>query len=214
MPRYFSDLDDGKMVYVDQIGTEIDDEKLVPREAVGFLATYFKDTLPDDGDRFFIVNVRNDAGRIVHRTTLTMQSDWLHAEHGAWTSARKQQVVLVVEDDVLTRMSAVEMVSDAGFDALEAENADEAVAILEARPDVCVVFADIRMPESMDGLKFVRHVKRKWPPLKIIATSAHFNIHQSELPEGGVFLPKPYTVDSVSTALRVMMGGREQTRYG
>jgi hypothetical protein len=52
------------------------------------------------------------------------------------------------------------------------------------------------------------------PPLKIIATSAHFTIHGSELPEGGVFLPKPYTTDSVTTALRVMMGGQEPTGYG
>lgn len=83
----------------------------------------------------------------------------------------KRPVVLVVEDDFLLRMDAVDMVRAAGFEAVEAGNADEAISILEARPNIHVVFTDIQMPGSMDGLKLAKFVRDRWPPIKIVATS-------------------------------------------
>jgi CheY-like chemotaxis protein len=80
-------------------------------------------------------------------------------------------VVLVVEDDFLIRMNAAGMIEDAGFDAVEAANADEAIVILEARLDIRVVFTDIQMPGSMDGLKLAAAIRGRWPPIKIVATS-------------------------------------------
>ena len=62
------------------------------------------------------------------------------------------------------------MIGDAGYDVIEVDNADEAIAILEGRPDIEVVFTDIQMPGSMDGVKLARRVERKWPAIKIIAT--------------------------------------------
>jgi CheY-like chemotaxis protein len=79
-------------------------------------------------------------------------------------------VVLIVEDELLIRMDAIEMIECAGFDTLEAANADEAIAILSARPDIHVVFTDIQMPGSMDGVKLAHFVRDRWPPIKIIAT--------------------------------------------
>ena len=73
-------------------------------------------------------------------------------------SETKQPVVLVVEDEFLTRMDAVDMVRAAGFDVIEAENADE-VLILESRLDITVVFTDIQMPGSMDGLKLAAAIR-------------------------------------------------------
>jgi CheY-like chemotaxis protein len=72
--------------------------------------------------------------------------------------ATERPVVLVVEDDFLIRMHAAEMIEEAGFEVVEASNADEAVAILEGRPNIAVVFTDIQMPGSMDGLKLARAV--------------------------------------------------------
>jgi CheY-like chemotaxis protein len=69
---------------------------------------------------------------------------------------RKRPIVLIVEDEFLLRMDAVDMIASAGFDTLEAVNADDAIEILEARPDIAVVFTDIQMPGSMDGLKLGR----------------------------------------------------------
>jgi CheY-like chemotaxis protein len=118
------------------------------------------------------------------------------------TSAVEQPVVLIVEDEFLLRMNAAEMVGDAGFDIVEAGNADEAIVILEARPDIRVVFTDIQMPGSMDGLKLARFVRGRWPPVKIIATSGFVNVGKDELPEGSRFLPKPYRPEQIVATLR------------
>jgi CheY-like chemotaxis protein len=114
----------------------------------------------------------------------------------------KGPVVLIVEDEFLLRMDAVDMIAAAGFEAVEAANADEAIKILEARRDITVVFTDIQMPGSMDGLKLARAVRGRWPPIKIVATSGHVGIAETDLPEGGKFLPKPYSPMEVAGVLR------------
>ncbi len=78
-------------------------------------------------------------------------------------------VVLIVEDDPFVRMFAVVVVEEAGFVALEAANADEAVAILEARSDISLLFTDIDMPGSMDGLKLAHAVKDRWPKILVVS---------------------------------------------
>jgi len=88
----------------------------------------------------------------------------------------RRPVVLIVEDEFLLRVHAVEMVAAAGFTVVEAANADEAIEILETRSDITVVFTDIQMPGSMDGLKLARAVRGRWPPIKIVATSGRLNI--------------------------------------
>jgi CheY-like chemotaxis protein len=77
-----------------------------------------------------------------------------------------------VEDEYFLRINAVLMIEDAGFDVLEAASADQAIEILEARPDVTVIF----IPGSMDGLKLAYAVRGRWPPIKIIATSGRVNL--------------------------------------
>jgi len=114
----------------------------------------------------------------------------------------KRPVVLIVEDELLLRMDAAEIVAAAGFEAVEAANADEAIEILEARRDIAVVFTDIQMPGSMDGLKLVRAVRGRWPPIKIIATSGRLEVEETDLPQGGRFLPKPYSPIQVKRVLR------------
>src|SRR6201996_3219052 len=121
-------------------------------------------------------------------------------------SESKRSVVLVVEDEFLIRMDALDMIRGAGFDVLEAANADEAIAILEVRPDITLVFTDIQMPGSMDGLKLAAAIRGRWPPIKIIATSGHYVMREGDLPAGGVFLAKPYTLERVSTLLHKLTG--------
>jgi two-component system, response regulator PdtaR len=118
------------------------------------------------------------------------------------TSAIRRPVVLIVEDEFLLRMNAAEMIGDAGFNGVEAGNADEAIAILEARPDIRVVFTDIQMPGSMDGLKLAQFVRGRWPPIKIVATSGFVNVGSDDLAEGSRFLPKPYRSEQIVAALR------------
>jgi CheY-like chemotaxis protein len=114
----------------------------------------------------------------------------------------KRPVVLVVEDEFLLRMDAADVIGAAGFEVIEAANADEAIEVLETRSDITVVFTDIQMPGSMDGLKLARAVRGRWPPIKIIATSGRLNVGELDLPEGGRFLPKPYSPAQVTGVLR------------
>jgi CheY-like chemotaxis protein len=101
-------------------------------------------------------------------------------------------IVLVVEDEPLLRMAAVDMIEEAGLQAVEARNADDAIQILEGRDDIRIVFTDIDMPGSMDGLKLAAAVRRKWPPISIIVVSGHRKPAMGELPSGSVFFfPSP-----------------------
>jgi CheY-like chemotaxis protein len=122
-------------------------------------------------------------------------------------SESRRPVVLIVEDEFLLRMNAVDMTAAAGFEAIEASNADEAIEILENRLDITVVFTDIQMPGSMDGLKLARAVRGRWPPIKIVATSGHVDVNESDLPDGGRFLPKPYSPHEITGVLRELIGG-------
>jgi CheY-like chemotaxis protein len=117
-------------------------------------------------------------------------------------SASKRPVVLIVEDEFLLLADAADMITAAGFDAIEAANADEAIEILEVRRDIAVVFTDIQMPGSMDGLKLARAVRGRWPPIKIIATSGRAQVREADLPEGGRFLRKPYSPMQITGLLR------------
>jgi CheY-like chemotaxis protein len=130
-----------------------------------------------------------------------MNTPWgIEAEIVADASTR--QVVLIVEDEALVRMIAVDMIEEAGFEILEASNADEAILLLEARRDITVLFTDIEMPGSMDGLGLAQAVRGRWPPIKIIATSGRCVVRDGDLPSGGLFLPKPYSSTQISRALR------------
>ena len=99
------------------------------------------------------------------------------------------------------------LIAEAGFEVVEAANADQAIEILEARRDITVVFTDIQMPGSMDGLKLALAVRGRWPPIKIVATSGHVGVRETDLPEGGRFLPKPYNSIQVTGMLRELTAG-------
>ena len=88
---------------------------------------------------------------------------------------------------------------EAGFE--EEASADEAIAILERRLDITVVFTDIQMPGSMDGIKLAAAVRDRWPPIKIVATSGHVKLGAGALPQGGRFLPKPYSPAEITQIL-------------
>jgi two-component system, response regulator PdtaR len=113
----------------------------------------------------------------------------------------KKPVVLVVEDESLIRMNAVQIVKQAGFEAIEASNADEAISILESRNDIRAVFTDVQMPGSIDGLRLARVVRDRWPPVALIVTSGREHIAEEDLPMGGRFIGKPYQPSQIEAAL-------------
>ena len=119
---------------------------------------------------------------------------------------RKRPVVLVIEDEPLILMHALNIVSDAGFEALEARNADEAIRILESREDIRIVFTDINMPGSMDGLKLAHAVRHRWPPIQIIVASGYGSADKRDLPAGARFFKKPYQASHIARTLWELAG--------
>jgi CheY-like chemotaxis protein len=119
-----------------------------------------------------------------------------------WEKVAKAPAVLIVEDEPLVRMGAVRIIEDAGFEVIEVANADEAIRVLESRSDVRVIFTDIQMPGSMDGLKLAHAVRHRWPPIKIIVTSGRELPTEHDLPEGSRFLAKPYDSNKITGVLR------------
>ena len=115
-------------------------------------------------------------------------------------------VVLVVEDEPLLRMLAVEVVEEAGFTAIEARDADEAVVLLESRADITLLFTDIDMPGTMDGLKLAHAVRNRWAPIKILVVSGKERYQSFELPTNSCFFGKPYRAAALVDALRLMVG--------
>src|ERR1700757_5128584 len=103
------------------------------------------------------------------------------------TGSPKVPNVLVVEDEMVLRMRAVDIVEDAGFRSVEAVNADEAISILESRSDISLLFTDIQMPGSMDGLKLAHAVHDRWPSIKIILVSGHVDGAEADKPADSRF---------------------------
>jgi CheY-like chemotaxis protein len=118
---------------------------------------------------------------------------------------RPAPVILIVEDDPFVRMLAVEFVNDAGFKTLEAGDADRAIAILESCSEIAVLFTDIRMPGSMDGLKLAIVVSNRWPAIQILVASGHVRLRQADLPPKGRFLGKPYCAAAMVAELHSLV---------
>jgi two-component system, response regulator PdtaR len=116
-----------------------------------------------------------------------------------------QPVILVVEDDPIIRMGALQLVTDAGFEAIEASDADEAIRDLEARSDIHLVFTDVGMPGTMDGIKLAHYIRRRWPPVKLIVASGKAILDESHLPAGARFFAKPYSESTIVGAMIAML---------
>ncbi len=111
-------------------------------------------------------------------------------------------IVLIVEDDELVRELGVELLSDAGFQVLEATNGEEALSLLESNPNVRVLFTDINMPGPLDGITLASVAALQWPHLAIIIGSGNVLPRSGGLPRGMVFIRKPYDPDSVIRLIR------------
>lgn len=117
---------------------------------------------------------------------------------------KARPIVLVVEDEPLLRMMAVDMVEGAGFEAIEAADATDAVRILERRADIRILFTDIDMPRGIDGMRLAAAARDRWPPIEIIITSGHFAAPDVHLPVRAVFFAKPYREEEIVAAMRRM----------
>jgi CheY-like chemotaxis protein len=120
-------------------------------------------------------------------------------------SAETPRVVLVVEDEVLVRMLACDIVSDGGFHSIEAVSAEEALVLVDARPDIAVMFTDVDMPGEINGLGLARLVAMRAPTVKILVTSGAASPQAGDLPPGARFLQKPYSPSALLDLLAQML---------
>jgi DNA-binding NtrC family response regulator len=110
--------------------------------------------------------------------------------------------VLIVEDEAFIRMDVADYLSDDQFVTIEAANADEAISILEHREDIEVVFTDVNMPGSIDGMELAGLVRQRWPSMSVVMTSGMVRPSQSALPGSVKFFEKPYDLSELSVWMR------------
>ena len=116
----------------------------------------------------------------------------------------KRPLALVVDDEPLIAMNAVDMLEDLGYRALEASNADSALAVLRENNDIALVFTDIDMPGSMNGLSLAALIDRTWPEIRILIASGRAIPAAGEIPAKARFLIKPYAGHHLALALKGM----------
>lgn len=119
-------------------------------------------------------------------------------------SDKTKDLVLVVEDEALIRMSSADVIRDLGFDVLEAVDSDHAVSLLESVPGITIVFTDIQMPGSMDGLLLAAIVRDRWPPIALLITSGKLRPGSSDMPSGARFISKPYLPSELESHLHFL----------
>ena len=105
----------------------------------------------------------------------------------------------------MVRPLAVDMVASGGYKVYEAGNADEAIALMEQHPDIRIVFTDVEMPGTMDGIKLAHYIRHRWPPILLIVTSGAVRLSEKDLPIGAAFLHKPYERRDVTDRLFEMV---------
>lgn len=121
--------------------------------------------------------------------------------------AEPTSTILVVEDETLVRMYGADLLEDAGFDVLEAADADEALAILNNHDAVHVLFSDVDMPGSMDGLELAHLVQQRWPHIRLLLTSGNHQLSRDGLPPKGQFVRKPWTQEILVERIREVLKG-------
>jgi two-component system, response regulator PdtaR len=117
----------------------------------------------------------------------------------------ERPVVLLVEDEPLVRMFGADVLEEAGFEVVEAVDGDAALAVLEARADIDLLFTDVNMPGSLDGLDLARVVHERRPEIKLLIASGQVRLSEDEIPGHGRFLPKPYGPDAILREVRALI---------
>jgi DNA-binding NtrC family response regulator len=117
----------------------------------------------------------------------------------------RQPIVLVIDDEPLIEMEAVDLFHDLGYEAIGVRNADEAMLILRARDDVSLVFTDIEMPGTMNGLLLATTLEAIWLHIQVLITSGRTAPPDEALLGSARFLPKPYDAIQIERALALMV---------
>ncbi len=112
--------------------------------------------------------------------------------------------VLVVEDEPILRIDALDMVEEAGFEPVESTSVEDAIRILTERPDIRIVYMDLDMPRGIKGIEIAACIRDRWPPIEIILTGAFFLEADLTLPVRAEFFPKPAQYSEITAAMHRM----------
>jgi CheY-like chemotaxis protein len=118
------------------------------------------------------------------------------------SSPAAKPVVLIVEDEPVLALYARDVMEDAGYEVLVTANAGDAVIVLEERLDIRVVFTDVQLPGSMDGLRLAAIIRSRWPPIALVITSGRIAPAAADMPAQSIFLSKPYVQDELCRAVQ------------
>jgi CheY-like chemotaxis protein len=115
--------------------------------------------------------------------------------------------ILVVENETLTRLWVADLLEENGFTVLEAEDANAALKVLEARPEVRLLFTDVQMPGSLNGMELAREVHARWPHVLLVITSGRERPTRAEIPDDGRFVAKPYSAEELLRQVNDLLSG-------
>ncbi|MFZ0423827.1 MAG: response regulator [Xanthobacteraceae bacterium] len=121
-------------------------------------------------------------------------------------TTRSPHVILIVEHDRYLKLLTSDIMEDAGFVALQASDADEAIAILESRRDIALLLTSVTMPGGMDGVRLAHTVRKRWPAIKTIIASGQVGLMGSDLTAGSRFFLKPYDAQTMISEIRSLIG--------
>ena len=113
--------------------------------------------------------------------------------------------VLVVDDEPIVLMDAVQSLEDAGFEVVDAHDGENALAKLEERPDIAALFTDVNMPGRFDGVELARMAHKRRPEMALVITSAATRLQEADIPDDGRFVPKPYDGRQVAELIRRLL---------
>jgi DNA-binding response OmpR family regulator len=113
--------------------------------------------------------------------------------------------ILVVEDEALIRLWVADILEENGFSVLEAKDADAALKLLESRRDVKLLFTDVQMPGTLNGMELAREVHARWPHILLVITSGRERPTRAEIPDDGRFVAKPYSGEELLVQVNDLM---------
>ena len=123
---------------------------------------------------------------------------------------QEQPLILLVEDELLIRVLASDILAAAGYRVLDATDADEALTIIETKPQIVALVADVKLPGTIDGFGLAHLVASRWPNVGIVITSAHVTPGPGDMPDGAAFLAKPYQLSALAESVRTVIDERRR----
>ncbi len=118
---------------------------------------------------------------------------------------------LVVDDDFIIRTDAMDILEDAGFRVLDAEDGDAALDLLMTRyADIMLLFTDVQMPGQLDGFALARKAAALWPHIAIVVASGDVSPSNGAMPDKARFIAKPFSAELVRNHLQeILPNGRK-----